>query len=270
VPRRSCPGASSPGEATPPAARGGARLRALVLALLAAGCATTPAPVAPPAIPAAQAGADLARRWEAEWREFQGLRAAVDLVVVRRGESQRTAGVLLLSPTHLRFEAISPIGFATLVVVAGPDQVVVFNPGERRAWVAGSTGEGVGRWLGIPLPPATLIRLLAGFVPMPPDGAPARLVPDGDAVLLLGPGGMTRRVRVGPDGRPSQLEQDDGQRLVARFDRTVDGRLQSLSLEVPRQSLEVHLRYISGESLAPPPGAFELALPPTVRPERVD
>jgi hypothetical protein len=50
----------------------------------------------------------------------------------------------------------------------------------------------------------------------------------------------------------------------------VDGQLQGLAIEARSQSIEVHLRYISGEYLAVPPEAFELTLPAGMPIESVD
>lgn len=244
---------------------------AVVLALGAAGCATAPERLPPVlgGVPADQVDA-LVRRWEAEWREFRGLRAAVDLTVVRKGRVQRTAGVLLLSPTHLRFEAITPLGFPAIVVTAGPERLLVFSPTERRAWSARPTAEAMNRWLGVPIEPQTLTRILAGHVPPPPDGVPVRVAQDRGPHLLFERAGVTQRVWVTAEGRPARFELANGQRVTATFDRTVDGQILSVSLEVPSQSVEAQLRYLSGDSIALPPEAFEITVPPGVVIERVD
>ncbi len=235
---------------------------AVVLALGVAGCATAPErrPPVLGGVPGGEAET-LVRRWEAAWQEFRGLRAAVDLTVVRKGRAQRTAGALLLSPTHLRFEAITPLGLPAVVVTAGPERLLVVSPAERKAWSTRPTPEALARWMGVPLPPATLIRLLAGYVPPPPEGAQVRLAEDGGPHLVFPQGPATERVWVTAEGQPARLELDDGRRITVTFDRTVDGQLQGLTVEAPSHALELHLRYISGEYLAVPPEAFELTLP---------
>ena len=245
---------------------------AALLAFGVSGCASAPERLPPVlgGVPAHEAET-LVRRWEADWREFRGLRAAVDLTVVRKGRAQRTAGALLLSPTHLRFEAITPLGLPAVVVTVGPDRLLVVSPGERKAWSARPTPEALGRWIGVPLPPDTLIRLLVGYVPPPPDGAPMRVAEDRGPHLVFAQGRATERVWVTAEGRPARLElDDDRQRITATFDRTVDGQLQGLAVEARSQSIEVHLRYISGEYLAVPPEAFELVLPAGMLIESVD
>jgi hypothetical protein len=244
---------------------------AVVLVLGMAGCATAPARLPPVlgGVPADQVDA-LVRRWADEWASFRGLRAAVDLTVVRDGRAQRTAGALLLSPTHLRFEAITPIGLPALVLTVAPDRLLVYSPTEGKAWTARPTAEAMGRWLGTPVEPAALIRLLTGHVPPPADGTPVRVGQDrGPHVVLQREAGI-ERVWVTTEGRPARLEMENGRRVTATFDRATDGLVISLAVEVPSQSLQVHLRYISGESMAPPPAAFELTVPAGVPIERVD
>ncbi|MGH7268287.1 MAG: hypothetical protein ACREMB_26000 [Candidatus Rokuibacteriota bacterium] len=243
----------------------GRLVRALGVVLLAAGCATVPAPLPPVlgGVPAEQVS-ELLRRWEADWRQFPGLRAAVDVTVARRGRAQRSAGGLLLSPTHLRFEALAPLGFPALVVTAGPAQILVFSPTERRAWSARPTAEAMERWLGVPVVLDTLIRLLVGWVPAPPAGATVRVAEDRGPHILVEHDRLTQRIWVTAEGRPARLELEDGARVTVTFERGVDGNVQSLAVEAPGQGLELALRYISAEYGPPPQAAFDLRLPPGV------
>jgi hypothetical protein len=244
---------------------------AVLVVLLASGCATAPER-RPPVLGGVTAGeADaLVRRWEAQWGEFRGLRGAVDLTVVRRGQAQRSAGAVLLSPTQLRFEAISPLGLPALIVTVGPDRLLVVSPGEGKAWTARPTPEALARWIGVPVPPDTLIRLLAGTVPPPAAGAAIRVEHDRGPHLAFLNGTATERVWVTAEGLPARLELGDGQRLTVTFERTVDGPVQSLVIEAPAQSLEVHLRYISGDYLVVPADAFEIPIPPAMPIEHLD
>jgi hypothetical protein len=239
--------------------------------VLTAGCASVPDRV-PPILGGVPAGEveHLVRRWEAQWQAFTGLRAAVDFGVIRKGMTQRSAGALLLSPSRLRFEVITPMGLPSLVATAGPDQVLVFNPVERWAWTARPTPAAMTRWLGVPIEPETLIRLLVGHVPPPPEGAPVQVAEQSGPHLVYQRGSVRQRVWVTPDGQPARLALEDGQRMTATFTRGVNGLLQGLEIEVPGQSLEVRLRYISGEYGPPPAAAFELTVPPGIAVEAVD
>ncbi|HSF03087.1 MAG TPA: hypothetical protein VLA62_08755, partial [Solirubrobacterales bacterium] len=122
----------------------------MAAALILAGCAAGP-PASPPAARPQIGAAELVQRWESEWRTFSGLRGAIDVTVTQKGRVQRSAAVLLVSPTRLRFEVATPLGLPSLIVSAGPDEILVWNPGERRAWLGPPTPESVSRWLGIPL-----------------------------------------------------------------------------------------------------------------------
>ncbi len=242
-----------------------------VLLLAGVGCATAPERL-PPVVGGVAAGeaAQLLRRWEGEWREFPGLRAAVDVTVIRRGRTQRTAGALVLSPDRLRFEAATPFGLPAVVVTAGPDRVLVFSPVERKAWAARPTREAMTRWMGIPVEPATLIRLLAGYVPATPDGVPVRIAEERGPHMVVEREGVRERIWVTDTGEPARLQLEDGERLTATFERVLGGKLQSLTVEAPARGLEVYLRYVSAEIGAPPPEVFELRLPADVPVEELN
>ncbi|HEV8308300.1 MAG TPA: hypothetical protein VGW35_11595 [Methylomirabilota bacterium] len=248
------------------------RLGALTaLVLLASSCASVPER-RPPVLGGVAAGeaAELVRRWEREWQAFSGLRAAVDLTVVRQGRAQRSAGALLVSPTRLRFEAISPLGLPALIVTTGPESLTIYSPTERKAWRARPTPESMNRWLGVPVRPETLIRLLAGHVPTPPPGVAVRVAEDRGAHIVFEADGARQRVWVTAEGQPARLQLENGERLTVTFERALGGGLQELVVEAPGRSLEAHLRYVSGENMAPPPDAFELPIPPGVPIEAVD
>src|SRR5262249_45084521 len=153
--------------------RRGLRLGALALALAVTGCAGTPErrPPVVAGVPLAEADG-LLQRWEAQWQAFRGLRAAIDVTVVRKGQPQRSAGGLILSPTHLRIDAIRPGGLRMAAIPLGPARLRALSLVERRAWSAAPTPEALSRWIGVALPRDTLIRLLAGYAPAPPGVAP--------------------------------------------------------------------------------------------------
>jgi len=249
---------------------GGVRFLGLVPAVILAGCAATPeaarsaAGVLPP-----EGAPALIQRWEAEWRAFPGLRAAADLDVTRRGRSHRTAAVVLLSPTQLRFEALTPFGLPALVVVAASDRLTVFSAVERRAWVGRPTPTAMARWVGLPVDPEALIRLLVGRTPLPPDAAAARAEPRPSPHVAFERSAATYRVWTGVEGYPLQVQVEDGTRLTVVFERRVDGGLEGLTAEVPAQALRAQLRYLAIEAVAPPPEAFELVIPPGVPIESV-
>jgi hypothetical protein len=165
---------------------------------------------------------------------------------------------------------MTPVGFPIFVLVLGPERLLVLNLADRQGWSATPTPQAVGRWLGAPIPPEALIRLLAGFAPPPPDGAPARAGQDRGPHLLFQDGHLTERIWVTPTGLPARVELENGRRITATFDRTVDGHVQSVTMDIPGESVEIYLRYLSGEYVTPPASAFEIAVPPDIPIERLD
>jgi hypothetical protein len=257
--------------------RGAPRAATALLALLllsVAGCAT--APPAPPAaapIPPGRA-AELAERWAAEWASFPGLRAAIDLTAKNRRQSERVAALVLLAPTALRVEVATPFGLPALVATANPDEIMIFRVLERRAQTTRPTPDAVERWLGVPLPPLMLIRLLAGNVPTPADPQLITVESTPSAHLAWTDTGVRHRVWVSAEGRPARLllERADGDadRLAADFEWGLGGRLVALRIEAPAKGAELTVRYLSVEYLESPPEAFRLTLPPDIPVQRLD
>jgi hypothetical protein len=238
--------------------------------VLLAGCAAVPSAGPPPAGTLPPEGVDaLVRRWDAEWGAFQGLRAAIDLDVSQQGRAQRTAGALVLTATHLRFEALTPFGLPALIVVAAPERLTVFNPAERRAWTGRPSQAAMTRWLGLPVEPAALIALLLGRAPQPPDAAAVRVMDGRSPHLVFQRGSGTYRVWLGSDGNPLRVQIEDGASVTVAFERNVDGGLYGFTAEVPAQAVRARLRYLAVEAGAPPPDVFDLVIPPGVAIESV-
>ncbi|HZS34015.1 MAG TPA: hypothetical protein VFC42_11620 [Methylomirabilota bacterium] len=259
-----------------PGGRRGAAARAtfrLAVALGLGACAAVP-PTPTPAPPAPGGSAqvsDILRGWANEWDAFQGLRAAVDLTVTNRRGTRRVSAVLLLSRTSLRIEVATPFGLPAVVGTAGPEGVTVFRVLEREAQVGAATPEVVAHWLGVPLPPEMLIRLLVGNVP-PPEPEAAALEAAAPPRLAWSSGAARYQAWVGPEGHPTRLVVDsEGQeRLQAEFERAATGELLGLRLAAPARRGEVTLRYLSVEPGPVPPEAFQLALPADVRVQPID
>ena len=254
--------------------RGGAsRLRGslLVLGTLLPGCATTLSP--PPAIRDAlppDRAAEVVERWDAEWRAFAGLRGLVEVTLSRRDRAQRTSGVLLLSPSHLRFEAVAPFGLTTLIVTAGPEGVLVWNVIERRAWMARPSPAALTRWIGVSLPVDTLIRVLAGQVPLPETPGTLRPVSDRGPHLAFERGGVSHRVWITSEGLPARLDLSGEEPLAVTFERVSGGALDGVRVEAPARTLSFQVRYLAAEPLAPPADFFNVALPAGTVLERLD
>lgn len=233
------------------------------------GCAAAPPPAPPAALPDP---AVLTARWETSWRAFAGIRAAVEVSLSRRGRTHGTAGALLLAPTRLRFEALTPLGLPALVVTADPDQLLVLSVAERRAWRGRPSSEGIRRWLGLGVDPALLPRLLTGHPPAP--SGPATLEADRDGTLRLAfeRDGIPYRVWVAGEGHPVRAELGQGaETLRVRFERAVDGSLLGVQLERPGHDVSVGIHYLLVEPLAQTPdAAFQVPVPAGIRVEPLD
>jgi hypothetical protein len=256
----------------PAGRRAGRVALALALALGLVRCASTPPP--PPATAAIRPGQveELTRRWAAEWAAFPGLRAAIDLTVKTRRRSERAAAVLLVAPTALRVEVTAPFGLPAVVATAGPDEVTIYRVLERRAHTAPASAAAVGRWLGVPLPPETLIRLLIGNVPTPADPQAIAIESAPTPHLAWSADGARYRVWVSDAARPARLtlQAQGGERLVADFSWSAAGGLTEVRVEAPDRDGLLTVRYLSAEYVTPPPDAFQLRLPPDVPVERLD
>jgi len=249
-----------------------ARRVAAALAVLAGvlgGCATRGAPPTPALSPETLSLArarELTRRWAAEWAAFPGLRAAIDLTVRTARNNNRAAGVLLLSPSALRVEIVTPFGLPAAIGTAGPDGITVYRALEGTAQTGPPTSEAAARWLGIPLDPPRLIQLLVGQVPLPADPTAVTVESSPTPHLAWTRDGLRHRTWVGPTDQPARLVIGDAgrPRLVGEFERGANGELARVRLEAPERQGELRLRYVSAEIVPLPPEAFELKLPPGV------
>jgi hypothetical protein len=248
---------------------------ALALALGLSRCATS-RPVPPAAAPiTADQAVELARRWATEWETFPGMRAAIDLTIKNRRGSDRAAALILMAPTALRVEVATPFGLPAMVATAGPDEITIFRVLERRAQTARPSPDAVGRWLGVALPPTTLIRLLVGNVPPPADPRVITVESTPSPHLTWTENGIRHRVWVTAEGRPSRLllgmdGRDRDDRLVADFEWSGAGGLVAVHLEAPDRGAELTVRFLSAEYVQSPPEAFRLVLPPGVQVQQLD
>jgi hypothetical protein len=217
---------------------------------------------------------ELVQRWAAEWAAFPGARAAIDLTAKNRRGSERVAALVLLAPTALRVEVATPFGLPALVATAGPDEIMIFRVLERRAQTTRPSPEAVERWLGVPLPPVTLIRFLAGNVPTPADPQTVTMESTPTPHLMWVENGVRHRVWVTAEGQPARILLEratgEGDPLAADFEWAVGGVIAAVHVEAPAKGSELRVRYLSIEYRENPPEAFRLTLPADIPVQRLD
>ena len=211
----------------------------LVLLALTA-CATPPSRPARELSPPVRALLD---ELEGRWARFEDLEGVVELTLERRGRRQRFAGPLLLkAPAALRFEALLPWGQPLLVVAMDGETFTLYSLAEDRAVVGPATEEVVSRWLDVPLPPATLVALLAGHVlPLPKVEAGALVEERVEIRLdLQQEGGWRQRIWLDPLHRRPRRVEWEGPEIRGEATFADD---QSLTLTIPDRQATLGLRY---------------------------
>ena len=205
------------------------------------------------------------------------MRAAIDLTVKNRRGSERAAALLLMAPTALRVEVATPFGLPALVATAGPDDITIFRVLERRAQTARPSPAAVERWLGVALPPMTLIRLLVGNVPASGRPAARSTVESAPSPHLtwtdargpapgLGHGGGTARCASSSSAPAGTATASRPTSSGARRGRP---RWRSGSRR-PTGAPSSTVRYLSAEYVENPPDAFRLTLPADIPVQRLD
>ncbi len=84
-------------------------------------------------------------------------------------ENETFAGKAVLlwkAPDALRMEILSPFGSPVFVVVARGDELRAFSVLRGRYYAGRADRESMARWLGLPVSPAMMLRILQGGVPV--------------------------------------------------------------------------------------------------------
>lgn len=230
----------------------------LVLLSLAA-CATSPRRPTPPLSPEVRA---LLEELEARWKQFEDLRGIVELRLERRETRQRFTGPLLLkAPASLRFEALSPLGQPLLVVAMDGELFTLYSLHDDRAVVGPATERAMGRWLDLPLPPVTVVALLAGHVLPPPEISAGALVREGDhwRLDLRQDGAFMQRIWLDPLGRqPWRVEWEGGGMRI----EAILGSDHGVTLRIPERGMTLSLHYQERDlDVGLPPARFRVELP---------
>ena len=140
-------------------------VRPLVAAglLLTAACAVLPAPRlgAPPELETVR---DLLLHDEATAQTVRGLaRVGFD---GPRGSGSATQAVVVALPDRARVEVLTPLGTTALVATLRAEELRVHSPIRHEYSVGRATRETLARLVMVPVPPAILLRLLAGLPPL--------------------------------------------------------------------------------------------------------
>jgi hypothetical protein len=132
--------------------------------LLTAACAVLPEGrrAAPPEIETVRA---LLLHDEATAQTVQGLaRVGFD---GPQGSGSATQAVVVALPDRARVEVLTPLGTTALVATLRAEELRVHSPIRHEYGVGRATRETLARLVMVPVPPAVLLRLLAGLPPLP-------------------------------------------------------------------------------------------------------
>ena len=254
-----------------------ARLSALGLAALAAGCLPRSRPP-PPGLPAEPAAL------------LEEVRAAQGRVTSVQGQARLTAEgpdfaggveqfVAARRPGQLRLESLDFFGNVLAVLAVDGDLLALYDARTKVYYRGAATAENVGRLVPVALPPAALVTLLCGSAPIL-DGTPVDASPvDGALRLTLRRGEALQRLDVGAGA--AILRAVDSRAGVVGLEVELEGhRLQGGALlpaqvaaRAPGARVALSLRWKSVEvngpidpglfRLAPPEGARVVDLPPS-------
>ena len=168
--------------------------------LLIASCALVPA-ARQPGLPNPEGVRAHLLRDEAAIRSVQGV--ARFGYEGPRGSGSATQVIVLALPDRARVETLSPLGTTLLVATLQGERLRVHSL-MRHEYAAGlASQEALGRLVNVPVPPALLVRLLAGLPPLPVRAEDPRLqvVVEGSAVRVESVDAeWWQRLWTGPDG----------------------------------------------------------------------
>ena len=120
-----------------------------------------------------------------------------------RGSGSATQVVVLALPDRARVETLSPLGTTVLVATLRGETLRVHSIMRHEYAVGRANQETLGRLVNVPVPPALLVRLLAGLPPLPIRAEDPRLqvVVEGSTVRVESVDGeWWQRLWAGPDG----------------------------------------------------------------------
>ena len=120
-----------------------------------------------------------------------------------RGSGSATQVIVLALPDRARVETLSPLGTPLLVATLRGETLRVHSIMRHEYAVGQANQETLGRMVNVPVPPALLVRLLAGLPPLPirAEDPRLRVVIEGTTVRVESvDGDWWQRLWAGPDG----------------------------------------------------------------------
>ncbi len=227
-----------------------ARGWALAAAIFLAGCASLPPPREAGEPVPREVRDEIVTRLQIREEQIHSLRgiAAIEVTVDQERRRYREA-VALRRDGRFRMETLSALGLPVLIIASDGKTVVVRNPRDPSA----SSPDGcelLHRLLGLELPPAAFVRLLAGLPPQ--TVAPslfASYLPARKAYLLEGvEGDLLQRLYVDPSGTlvgGELWEGGDGLRFTFSAMSEVQGILlpKDISLTHARRPVSILVTY---------------------------
>ena len=206
----------------------GARGWALAAAIFLAGCASLPPPREAGEPVPREVRDEIVARLQIHEEQIHSLRGIAAVEVTWDQEILRLReAVALRSDGRFRLETLGALGLPTLIIASDGSQVVAHNPRDP----AGKSPDGceyLNRLLGLELPPAAFVRLLAGLSPRPVVASPfVSYLPERRVYLLEGKeGDLVQRLYVNSSGAllgGEIWEGRDGLRFAFSAVREVQG-----------------------------------------------
>jgi hypothetical protein len=246
--------------------------------VLTAACAVLPAP-RPAAPPELETVRDLLLHDEATVQTVRGL-ARVEFDGPQ-GSGSATQAVVVALPDRARVEVLTPLGTTALVATLRAEELRVHSPIRHEYSVGPATRETLARLVMVPVPPALLLRLLAGLPPLPVRAQDPRLtlVAEGPVVLVeTVDGEFWQRLWTGPED-PGVARGEVGRASEALLTfsftdrRLVHGRTFPFKLQVgdPSTGSRLRVQYDEVSLNAPAEAAlFDLPLPADPRTRIID
>lgn len=211
----------------------------------------------------------------------EGSASPLDEIFSESGKTFSGKAVLLWKAPHLlRMEFLSPFGSPAFIVAVSKEQIRAYSVPQGRYYAGKADTESMARWLGLPVSPSLMLRVLQGGLPVLNDeaGSFARLARDDEAGglrLEVPPGAgldrrqvaildsvrlEPRRVLIGEEGAAIQVRYGPFRKVGAAF------RPEWAEMKDLRSGRRVRIvMEEKGEGGDVPPDLFRLNIPPGAR-----